>query len=100
MVDKAEGCLVSARYLGNSRIVGEHSFRVDSTLLDTDLGWIALRALDITAGLVVTSWVVVRVRELFAQRAERLQKYQPGPLEHAAGENQQASWAAAEVIQS
>ena len=47
-----------------------------------------------------SDWTPAHVRELFAQRAESLQKYQPGPLEHAAGENQQASWAAAEVIQS
>ncbi len=38
------------------------------------------------------------MRELFAQRAERLEKYRPGPLEHAAGENREASWAAGEVI--
>lgn len=43
-------------------------------------------------------WSPAHVHDLFAQRAARLEKYKPGPLEHAAGENLQASWAAEEVM--
>ena len=42
-------------------------------------------------------WSPAHLSDLFAQSAARLEKYKPGPLEHASGENLQASWAAGEV---
>jgi hypothetical protein len=44
-----------------------------------------------------SDWTPAHVSEMFAQRAARLEKYKSGPLEHAAGENLQASWAAEQV---
>ena len=41
-----------------------------------------------------------QMRDLFADRAKRLRPYHTGPLAHAAGENDQVSWAAGEVISS
>jgi len=45
-----------------------------------------------------SNWSPGQVQEIFSRRAARLEKYKPGPLEHAARENLEASWAAEEVV--
>jgi hypothetical protein len=45
-------------------------------------------------------WSPEHVRDMFAARSTRLEKYKPDPLEHAAEENAQASWAAGQVLRN
>jgi len=47
-----------------------------------------------------TQWSPTDMRDLFARRAERLERQEHTELSGASGENLQASWAAGEVIQS